>query len=199
MADLRTSVPPQLAQATSTTSIMLDVIVALIPALGMSVYLFGPRVLALTLISVGACVLSEYLYRRLTHQSNTLRDCSACVTGLLLAMCLPAASPYWVPLLGGVFAIVVVKQFYGGLGKNFMNPALAGRMLLSTFPFLMTTWVDALDYLPVWGEMDAVTSPTPMAALHSGRLPELDMGQMLLGQHGGSIGEVSIFMLLLDE
>ena len=81
MADLRTSVPPQLAQATSTTSIMLDVIVALIPALGMSVYLFGPRVLALTLISVGACVLSEYLYRRLTHQSNTLRDCSACVTG----------------------------------------------------------------------------------------------------------------------
>ena len=100
MADLRTSVPPQLAQATSTTSIMLDVIVALIPALGMSVYLFGPRVLALTLISVGACVLSEYLYRRLTHQSNTLRDCSACVTGLLLAMCLPAASPYWVPLLG---------------------------------------------------------------------------------------------------
>ena len=120
MADLRTSVPPQLAQATSTTSIMLDVIVALIPALGMSVYLFGPRVLALTLISVGACVLSEYLYRRLTHQSNTLRDCSACVTGLLLAMCLPAASPYWVPLLGGVFAIVVVKQFYGGLGKNFM-------------------------------------------------------------------------------
>ena len=130
MADLRTSVPPQLAQATSTTSIMLDVIVALIPALGMSVYLFGPRVLALTLISVGACVLSEYLYRRLTHQSNTLRDCSACVTGLLLAMCLPAASPYWVPLLGGVFAIVVVKQFYGGLGKNFMNPDAAVHLPL---------------------------------------------------------------------
>ena len=92
MADLRTSVPPQLAQATSTTSIMLDVIVALIPALGMSVYLFGPRVLALTLISVGACVLSEYLYRRLTHQSNTLRDCSACVTGLLPP---PTGSPCW--------------------------------------------------------------------------------------------------------
>ena len=110
MADLRTSVPPQLAQATSTTSIMLDVIVALIPALGMSVYLFGPRVLVLTLISVGACVLSEYLYRRLTHQSNTLRDCSACVTGLLLAMCLPAASPYWVPLLGGVFTFSYGKR-----------------------------------------------------------------------------------------
>ena len=134
---------------------------------------------------------------RASMKAYILAGLCAAVTGLLLAMCLPAASPYWVPLLGGVFAIVVVKQFYGGLGKNFMNPALAGRMLLSTFPFLMTTWVDALDYLPVWGEMDAVTSPTPMAALHSGRLPELDMGQMLLGQHGGSIGEVSIFMLLL--
>lgn len=135
MADLRTSVPPQLAQATSTTSIMLDVIVALIPALGMSVYLFGPRVLALTLISVGACVLSEYLYRRLTHQSNTLRDCSACVTGLLLAMCLPAASPYWVPLLGGVFAIVVVKQFYGGHWQKLHEPG--------------SGWADAAVHLPL--------------------------------------------------
>ena len=132
MADLRTSVPPQLAQATSTTSIMLDVIVALIPALGMSVYLFGPRVLALTLISVGACVLSEYLYRRLTHQSNTLRDCSACVTGLLLAMCLPAASPYWVPLLGGVFAIVVVLR---RAGQKLHEPG--------------SGWADAAVHLPL--------------------------------------------------
>ena len=116
MADLRTSVPPQLAQATSTTSIMLDVIVALIPALGMSVYLFGPRVLALTLISVGACVLSEYLYRRLTHQSHTLRDCSACVTGLLLAFNLPAGLPVWMSLVGAFIAIVIIKQLFGGLG-----------------------------------------------------------------------------------
>ena len=188
---------PQIAQVSSISSTMLDVIVALLPALGMAVYLFGPRVLALTLVSVAACVGAEYGYRRLMGLSNTVGDLSACVTGLLLAMSLPVTAPYWAPVLGGVFSIVVVKQFYGGLGRNFMNPALAGRALLCTFPGLMTTWVDALDYLPVWGEMDAVTSPTPMAALHSGRLPELDMGQMLLGQHGGSIGEVSIFMLLL--
>lgn len=197
MNSARASAAPQLTQTTGTTAIMLDVIVALLPTLVMSVYLFGPRVLALTAVSVGACVLSEYVYRRLSRQSNTLGDLSACVTGLLLAMCLPVASSYWVPLLGGVFAIVVVKQFYGGLGKNFMNPALAGRMLLSTFPFLMTTWVDALHYLPVLGKVDAVSSATPMAALHNGRLPDLELGQMLLGQHGGSIGEVSVFMLLL--
>ena len=186
MADLRTSVPPQLAQATSTTSIMLDVIVALIPALGMSVYLFGPRVLALTLISVGACVLSEYLYRRLTHQSNTLRDCSACVTGLLLAMCLPAASPYWVPLLGGVFAIVVVKQFYGGLGKNFMNPALAARcFLLIAFAGKMTTFT----------YNDVVVSPTPLAALKAGQA--VDIPAMFIGKIPGTIGEVSVIALLI--
>lgn len=180
-----------------TSFLMLDVLVALLPALGMSVYLFGYRVLALTAVSVIVCVLSEYLYRRLTHQSNTLGDLSACVTGVLLAMCLPVTASYWVPLLGGVFAIVVVKQFYGGLGKNFMNPALAARMLLSTFPLLMTTWADALHWVPVLGNVDVVSSATPMAALHSGRLPDLELGQMLLGQHGGSIGEVSAFMLML--
>ena len=190
MADLRTSVPPQLAQATSTTSIMLDVIVALIPALGMSVYLFGPRVLALTLISVGACVLSEYLYRRLTHQSNTLRDCSACVTGLLLAMCLPAASPYWVPLLGGVFAIVVVKQFYGGLGKNFMNPALAARcFLLISFAGHMNNFSSAkLGF-------DSVSGATPLASMRAGG--SVDLAAMVVGRIPGTIGEVSVIALLI--
>jgi len=188
---------PHITSVDSTQKIMQRVCIALVPTLIASVIIFGINSLILTAVTVAACVIFEYLYCKLVGRDVTISDLSAVVTGLLLAMCLPAASPYWVPLLGGVFAIVVVKQIYGGLGKNFMNPALAGRMLLSTFPFLMTTWVDALDYLPVWGEMDAVTSPTPMAALHSGRLPELDMGQMLLGQHGGSIGEVSIFMLLL--
>ena len=191
------SAAPHITSADSTSKIMGRVCIALLPTLIASVLIFGFQALLLTAVTVAACVVFEYAYCKLVGRDVTISDLSAVVTGLLLAMCLPAASPYWVPLLGGVFAIVVVKQFYGGLGKNFMNPALAGRMLLSTFPFLMTTWVDALDYLPVWGEMDAVTSPTPMAALHSGRLPELDMGQMLLGQHGGSIGEVSIFMLLL--
>lgn len=126
--------PPQIAQVSSISSTMLDVIVALLPALGMAVYLFGIRVLALTAVSVITCVVSEYVYRRLRKLPDTTQDLSACVTGLLLAMTLPVTAPYWAPVLGGVFAIVVVKQLYGGLGRNFMNPALAGRMLLTTFP-----------------------------------------------------------------
>lgn len=190
-------ISPQLTQTYTTRGIMLDVLVALLPSLGMSVYLFGPRVLAITAISVISCVLSEYLYRRLTGKSRSIGDLSACVTGVLLAMCLPVTASYWAPILGGIFAIVVVKQFYGGLGGNFMNPALAGRMLLCTFPHMMTTWAEALHWTPVTGMVDAVSSATPMSYLHNGALPPLELGQMLLGQHGGSIGEVSIFMLLL--
>ena len=188
---------PQIAQVSSISSTMLDVIVALLPALGMAVYLFGPRVLALTLVSVAACVGAEYGYRRLMGLSNTVGDLSACVTGLLLAMSLPVTAPYWAPVLGGVFAIVVVKQFYGGLGRNFMNPALAGRALLCTFPGLMTTWVDTFQKTPLFGQVDAVSSPTPMALLHAGKLPDLTLSQMMLGQHGGAMGGVPVFMLLL--
>ena len=161
---------PQLRQSATTTAMMLDVMVALVPALGMAVFLFGPRVLALCAISVAACMFSEWLYRRLTHQSNTLGDLSACVTGLLLALSLPVSSPYWVPVLGGAFGIIVVKQFYGGLGKNFMNPALAGRMLAATLPILMTTWAQPLRWVSLISP-DAVSAATPMASLHDGSLP----------------------------
>lgn len=190
-------VPPQLISPYTTRAVMGDVLVALLPSLGMAVYLFGGRVLALTALSVAACVLSEYIYRRLSRKPSSVHDLSACVTGLLLAMCLPVTASYWAPVLGGVFAIVVVKQFYGGLGGNFMNPALAGRMLLCTFPRMMTTWVDAFNRVPILGGADVVSSATPMSYLHNGALPPLELGQMLLGQHGGCIGEVSVFMLLL--
>ena len=188
---------PQIAQPATISSTMLDVIIALVPALAMAVFLFGVRVLALTAVSVGTCVLAEYGYRRLRGQSNTIGDLSACVTGLLLAMSLPVTAPYWAPVLGGLFAIVIVKQFYGGLGRNFLNPALAGRTLLCTFPGLMTSWVDAFQRPGLIHGVDAASSATPMAVLHAGAVPDLTLGQMLLGQHGGSIGEVSIFMLLL--
>ena len=190
-------VPPQLSRSYTTQTIMLDVLVALVPALAMSVFLFGPRVLVITAISMLSCVSSEYLYRKLTHKPQSVRDLSACVTGLLLAMCLPVTASYWAPVLGGIFAIVVVKQFYGGLGGNFMNPALAGRMLLCTFPHMMTTWSNALDWVPMFGQVDAVSAATPMSYLTNGMLPPETAGQLLLGQHGGSIGEVSVFMLLL--
>ena len=188
---------PQIAQPATISSTMLDVIIALVPALAMAVFLFGIRVLALTAVSVGTCVLAEYGYRRLRGQSNTIGDLSACVTGLLLAMSLPVTAPYWAPVLGGLFAIVIVKQFYGGLGRNFLNPALAGRTLLCTFPGLMTSWVDAFQRPGLIQGVDAASSATPMAVLHTGAVPDLTLGQMLLGQHGGAMGGVPVLMLLL--
>ena len=188
--------PPQVGQPSNTTAMMTDVLVALIPALAMAVFFFGFRALVLTATSIAACVGFEFAYRRVTGQSDTTQDLSACVTGLLLAMSLPASSSYLMPILGGGFAIVLVKQFYGGLGRNFVNPALAGRMLLGTFPILMTNWSKPMEHLPLLG-VDAVTAPTPMSYLHSGVLPPHTMGQLLLGQQGGCMGEVSAFMLLL--
>lgn len=187
---------PHMVQTVSVRGMMLDVIVALLPALAMAVFLFGWWVLVLCAISVGSCLLFEYGYRKLTGQSNSLGDLSACVTGLLLCMTLPSDASWWVPVLGAAFAIVVVKQFYGGLGRNFMNPALAGRMLLASFPVLMTTWEDPALRLSVQ-ELDAVTAATPMSYLHFGSLPPQNLSQLLLGYHGGSLGEVSAFMLLL--
>lgn len=190
-------VSPQVKDYVGVSGIMLDVIVALIPALGMSVYFFGPRVLVLTAISVMSSVGFEALYCILVKKPVSVGDLSACVTGLLLAMTLPVTAPYWAPVLGALFAIVIVKQFYGGLGKNFMNPALSAHVLLLSFPGMMTTWVDALDRPALWGEVDAVSSATPMAYLHLGELPPLSLRQMILGVHGGAVGEVASFMLIL--
>lgn len=189
--------PPQIEPPSSSTQgIMTEVLIALLPALGMSVFLFGPRVLLLCLVSIASCVGFEALYCKLTHQNITIGDRSACVTGLLLAMSLPASAPYWTPALGGAFAIVVVKKFYGGLGKNFMNPALAGRMLLATFPILMTTWSMPLDRLALLSP-DAVSSATPMSYLSAGVLPPQSISELLLGYQGGCFGEVSSFLLIL--
>ena len=188
--------PPQVGQPSTTVSMMREVMIALLPTLGMAVFFFGLRVLAITALSMGACVLFEYGYRRFMHLGNTVGDLSACVTGLLLALSLPPSAPYWVPVLGAAFSIILVKQFYGGLGKNFMNPALGGRMLLATFPILMTTWPQPLQRLPLWGA-DAVSAATPMSYLHDGALPPQSLSQLMLGQQGGCIGEVSSVMLLL--
>lgn len=187
---------PQLRQPATTRVMMLDMMVALTPALGMAVFFFGVRALALCAVSIASCVLFELLYRLLTRQSLTIGDLSACVTGMLLALSLPATTPYWVPVMGAAFAIIVVKQFYGGLGRNFMNPALAGRMLAGTLPMLMTTWTLPLHRLSLTA-VDAVSAPTPMSYLHEGALPPQGLDLLLLGQRGGCMGEVSSFMLLL--
>jgi len=148
---------PRIKDRVTVDTIMLDVLVALTPALVMGAFLFGFRVLVMAAVSVLSCMGFELLYCKWTKKPITIKDLSACVTGLLLSMSLPVTAPYWAPVLGGAFAIVVVKQFYGGLGKNFMNPALAGRMLLLSFPGMMTTWVNALDRQSVVG-IDAVST-----------------------------------------
>ncbi len=190
---------PHIVNEDSVQGIMLDVIIALIPALAVSVYFFGPRVLTMTLVSVVSCVVFEFLYRLVMKKPRSINDLSACVTGVLLAMCLPVNAPYWLPVVGAFFAIVIVKQLFGGLGKNFMNPALAGRVFLFSFPSLMNTWASAgTEYWTgLLGTADTVTSATPMASLHQGLLPDLTLIQMLLGDHGGSMGEVPALMLIL--
>ena len=135
---LTVSSSPHIRSRTNTTSIMLDVIIALLPALCVAVYIFGLRALLVAAISVCASVFFEWAYRKLMKKDKTIGDLSAVVTGLLLAFCLPATAPWWLPIVGAFFAIVIVKQLYGGIGKNFLNPALAGRAFLFSWPVAMT-------------------------------------------------------------
>lgn len=195
----KTAPSPHITSGDTVRGIMLDVMVALIPALGVSTYFFGPRVLIMTLLTMVSCVFFEFLYRLVMKKRQSIGDLSACVTGMLLAMCLPVTAPYWIAIVGSFFAIVVVKQLYGGLGKNFMNPALASRVFLFSFPALMSTWTTAgTDFWIGFGmTADAVTAATPMASLHQGLIPGFSLNEMLIGAHPGSMGEVSSAALIL--
>ena len=192
---------PHLSSPIGTSRLMRDVLIALIPALVFAVYFFGPRALILTAVSVAGCEFFEWGYRKLMKQSNTLGDLSAAVTGVLLAFVCPVTLPYWTILIGDFFAIVVVKQLFGGLGKNFLNPALAGRaFLMLCYPVPMTTW--ALPGPASWSNVisaaDAVTGATPLSAdfMHGGVLPNASLLDMFVGNIGGCIGEVSALMLI---
>lgn len=201
MNTLSVSSSPHLSGKLTTRRLMLDVLISLVPAMAVAVFFWGPRALTLTLVTIAACVVFEYLYRKLMKQSNTVGDLSACVTGTLLAFCLPANAPYWLAIIGAFFAIVIVKQLFGGLGKNFMNPALAARCFLFSYPTLMTTWAAPNEMLPIIGITDeyvnTISTATPMAAMHNGLLPDATLQQMLVGQIGGCLGEVSAVALIL--
>lgn len=189
---------PHIRTKTDTRSIMQDVIYAMLPALAVAIYMFGLRALLLVCISVAACVFFEWGYRKLMKKSDSINDLSAVVTGMLLAYCMPPSAPYWLPLPGAFFAIVIVKQLYGGIGKNFVNPALAGRAFLFSWPVLMTTWMMPRTYGSIFNfAADAVTGATPLASLHQGILPDVSLFNMFLGFTGGSLGEVSAMALLL--
>lgn len=180
------SLSPHIRAKDTTMSIMLDVIIAIIPALAVGVYVYGLRALLVIALSVVSCVASEYIYEKLLKLPNTVGDLSAVVTGLILAMNLYSTSPWWLPVFGGAFAIIVVKMLYGGLGQNFMNPALASRcFLLISFPTIMTVY-------PI---VDGVSGATPLALLREGTLT--DFSTLFLGTHSGTIGETSCAAILI--
>ena len=198
LSKLKVSSSPHIRTSEGITHIMLDVIIALMPALIVSVYVFGLRALFLVAVSVASCAAFEYLYCLILKKPNSVSDLSACVTGLLLAFCLPVSSQWWMVVVGAAFAIIIVKQLYGGIGKNFMNPALAGRaFLLASWPAAMTLWTAPRADLPLIKAVpDAVSSATPLSALSQGIAPEASFADMALGMIGGSMGEVSALALL---
>ena len=201
LTNLQVTSSPHLRTSQDTRSIMLDVIIALVPAFLISIYYFGPRSIALTLFSCLACVLLEYLYQRLMKKPITIGDCSAAVTGLLLAMNVPVSLPYWIILVGDFFAIIIVKQLFGGLGKNFMNPALAARAFLFSWPTAMSTFPAPFSYVPIIQTTDAVSAATPLSVtyLKSGILPtgDISLMKLLLGEYPGALGETCSLLLLI--
>lgn len=194
---------PHVRDAMTTSRIMQLVVIALLPATLFGIWNFGFRALLVVAVTVASSVFFEWIYDRLMHKPNTITDFSAVVTGLLLALNMPPQIPLWMPVLGSAFAIIVVKQLFGGLGQNFMNPALAGRaFLLASWPVAMTTWVRAHSQIGLFSNsqeaIDAATAATPMAILKGsaeGDLPSVM--SMFLGQCGGSMGEVSAIALLI--
>ena len=164
---------------------MLYVTIALLPASAFGVWNFGVSALVMLICTTASAVLTEYIYEKLMHKKITVNDFSAVVTGLLLGLNMPPSAPWWMGVLGGVFAILIVKQLFGGLGQNFMNPALGARcFLLISFTSQMTTFV-----------YDGVTGPTPLAQLKSGEV--VDSMSMLLGRIPGTIGETSVIAVII--
>ena len=193
---------PHIRSNEDTRSIMLDVIIALLPALAWSVYCFGWKALLLTAVSVVSCVFWEWAYRKLMKKSSMIGDLSAVVTGILLSFVCPVDLPWWTVIIGAFFSIVVVKQLYGGIGCNFLNPALAGRaILLASYATAMTTWS-----LPSSKKAlaDVISTATPLQIMKEGTVEKFaelttnyTVGDMFIGRIGGSLGEVSALALLL--
>ena len=197
--ELTISSSPHAHSPVTTQTIMRDVLIALCPALIGSVYFFGFRALMVTLVSMAACVFFEWGWCKLMKQNCKVYDLSAAVTGALLAFVCPVTIPYWTIILGDFFAIIIVKMLFGGLGKNIVNPALAGRAFMFSWPVLMSTWVkvgfeNAVSPLAV---TDAVTAATPLAALHQGVMCQESTWELFIGKVGGCIGETSALLLLV--
>ena len=193
------SYAPHIRGKENVTGIMRDVIIALIPAILGGIYFFGIRALIITLTSAAFCVLFEFIWNKLTKKANTTGDLSAIVTGVLLAFTLPPTIPIYMLIVGDAFAIIVVKCFYGGLGNNFVNPALAARaFLLACWPIVMTTYPAPYDKLGLFGATNAVSGATPLAAIKGIEgATESCAWDLFFGYVSGCIGEVSAFLLII--
>ena len=190
---LHVSSSPHVRARIKTEDIMKLVVIALLPATLFGIYNFGMRALLLVCISVATCVATEAIYETLMHKKMTINDFSAVVTGLLLALNLPASAPWWIPIIGGVFAILIVKQLFGGLGQNIMNPALAGRcFLLLSFTGYMTDFKATEGFGRI---VDTASGATPLAALKAGE--QVDILSLFIGNTTGTIGETSALALLI--
>jgi len=188
---LTVSSSPHIRSTETTQKIMRDVTIALLPAAAFGVYNFGLRALTILVLSIVSAMAAEALSQKIRKVPITVDDFSAVVTGLLLGMNLPVSVPLWLPIVGSAFAIIIVKQAFGGLGHNFMNPALAARaMLVASWPVEMTTWTAV--------KADAVSSATALGILKEGlNVPVPSITDALLGTIGGCIGETSALLLLL--
>ena len=197
--ELTISSSPHAHSPVTTQTIMRDVLIALIPAMLGSIYFFGFRSLLVTLVSAAACVFFEWGFCKVRKLHCKTYDLSAVVTGVLLAFVCPVTIPYWTIILGDFFAIVLVKMLFGGLGKNIVNPALAGRAFLFSWPVIMSNWVKVGfdNAAGLLSTADAVTAATPMSAMHQGALPEESILDMFLGNIGGCIGETSALLLII--
>lgn len=198
LSQLKVSNSPHIRSEDNTRQIMIDVLIGLAPAMALAIFVFGPRAIVSVCVSVVGCVFFEWLYHKLLKKPQPIGNLSAVVTGVLLAYTLPVTAPWWMILIGDLFAIVVVKSLFGGIGKNFMNPALGGRaFLMASYPVFMTEWAKIRTTLPLFGSSDVVTAATPLAALKGGQLPDVSLSDAALGMVGGSLGEVSALALLV--
>ena len=197
--ELTISSSPHVHSPVTTKTIMRDVLIALAPAMIGAVYFFGLRALTVTAVSVLACYLFEKLWCKLMKQDDKTYDLSACVTGVLLAFVCPPTIAYWQIVLGAAFAILLVKMLFGGIGRNIVNPALAGRAFMFSWPVAMSTWVKVgwANQASVFSTADIVTEATPLAAMHQGLMPEASVLDMFIGNVGGCIGETSALLLLV--
>ena len=199
--ELTISSSPHIHSPVTTQTIMRDVLIALLPALCGSIYFFGLRALTVTLVSVAACVFFEWLWCKLMKKHSKVYDLSAVVTGVLLAFVCPPTIPYWTIILGDFFAIILVKMLFGGIGQNIVNPALAGRAFMFSWPVAMSTWVKVgWENAPgIGAAADIVTAATPLAAMHQGSFDPAagSLLDMFLGNVGGCIGETSALLLLV--